>query len=536
MALGALVVVSTALILYMNRGTTFWVDELFFFQNSKGLDPNTLLAPHNGQLVLVARLIYAGLFEAFGPDYTVFRIVAALGVAGVGVLVYLLARPRVGPVVALAPVAVLLVFGSAWGETVSPNGILNVYCLAAVLGALLALDRGGRFADALACALLTISIASWSFGVAACAGIGIWLLATGGWRRVWIAALPLALYCAWYAARTSFVPPAPTTALHADLANLLLAPNFAVQSAGAAAAGLLGLDYGFGQPGGGPPGLDFAWAPAAATGAVIALAIARRRNGAGRIAWPLIAIVACFYVLIAAGITYGRLPGAGQYTYPVAALGVLIAVEILAGIRLGAAAMWGLLAVSLFAVAANVMLLESAGDYLRGYSGAVRAELGAIELARPAPPPMLMLSTGVLGSPLVAGTVSPGPYLDAVDRIGSFADTPAAIAAETEEVREGADAVLAQAAGVHAAATPRPGPSLTCHVTRRGGFALSPGTTLLSAPSAGGLRLRRFGSAYTVDAGTVPANGFVAVRTSRDAFPPPWRGQVVPSEPITICR
>ncbi len=83
-ALGALVVVSTALILYMNRGTTFWVDELFFFQNSKGLDPNTLLAPHNGQLVLVARLIYAGLFEAFGPDYTVFRIVAALGVAAVG--------------------------------------------------------------------------------------------------------------------------------------------------------------------------------------------------------------------------------------------------------------------------------------------------------------------------------------------------------------------------------------------------------------------------------------------------------------------
>ncbi len=192
-ALGALVVVSTALILYMNRGTTFWVDELFFFQNSKGLDPNTLLAPHNGQLVLVARLIYAGLFEAFGPDYTVFRVVAALGVAAVGGLVYLLARPRVGGIVALAPVAVLLLFGSAWGETVSPNGILNTYCLASVLGALLALDRGGRFADPLACVLLTISIASWSFGVAACAGIGVWLLATGQWRRMWIVALPLVL-------------------------------------------------------------------------------------------------------------------------------------------------------------------------------------------------------------------------------------------------------------------------------------------------------------------------------------------------------
>ncbi len=333
------------------------------------------------------------------------------------------------------------------------------------------------------------------------------------------------------------MPPAPTTALNADLSNLLLAPNFALQSAGAAAAGLLGLDYGFGQAGGAsPPGLDSAWAPAAAAAVVIALAIARRRNGAGRVAWPLIAIVACFYILIAAGITYGRLPEAGQYTYPVAALVVLIAVEMLAGIRFGAAAVWAILAVSVFAVAANVMLLKNAGDYLRGYSEAVRAELGAIELARPMPAPRLMVSAGVLGSPLVAGTVLAGPYLDAVARIGSFADSPSAIAAEPEEAREGADAVLAQAAGVHAVATPKPGPDLTCRVVRRGGFALSPGRTLLSARSAAQLQLRRFGSAYTVAAGTVPANGFVAVRTSRDAFPLPWRGQVVPSEPTTICR
>ncbi len=197
--------------------------------------------------------------------------------------------------------------------------------------------------------------------------------------------------------------------------------------------------------------------------------------------------------------------------------------------------MWAILAVSVFAVAANVMLLKNAGDYLRGYSEAVRAELGAIELARPTPPPRLMLSTGVLGSPLVAGTVLPGPYLDAVDRIGSFADAPSAIAAEPEVVREGADAVLAQAAGVHAAAAPAPGPGLACHVAQ-GGFALPPGRTLLSARSAARLQLRRFGSVDTVAAGTVPANGFVAVRTARDAFPLPWRGQVVPSEPITICR
>ena len=131
------------LALHQTRGTTFYVDEVNFFQSSHGLEPRWLLAPLNGHLLALPRAIYAICFWLFGPAYLPFRIIQIAGVALVIVLFFAFARRRIGAV-ALAPALVLLFFGSSWETVLSPIGIPNIWALAAGLGALLALERGDR--------------------------------------------------------------------------------------------------------------------------------------------------------------------------------------------------------------------------------------------------------------------------------------------------------------------------------------------------------------------------------------------------------
>src|SRR5262249_52139649 len=159
--------------------------------------------------------------------------------------------------------------------------------------------------------------------------------------------------------------------------------------------------------------------------------------------------------------------------------------------RLGPAAVAAVFGVCLLAVGANVMLLKGAGDYLRNYSRATAADLGAIEIARGQVPPTFAPSSGVLASSLVAGTISAGPYLAAVDRIGSFASSPLELSGEPEPVREEADAVLAEALDLRASPAAGPTAPSSCRRVSGSGFGLHPGDAFLRSPSSAPLRLRR---------------------------------------------
>ena len=75
----AAMALSAATILWFTRGTSFFSDEFTCFVASRGFDVKALLSPHNGHLFLGLRVVYAALFDLFGADYLVLRLLQAVG-------------------------------------------------------------------------------------------------------------------------------------------------------------------------------------------------------------------------------------------------------------------------------------------------------------------------------------------------------------------------------------------------------------------------------------------------------------------------
>src|SRR5262249_17352508 len=101
------------------------------------------------------------------------------------------------------------------------------------IGMLLALDRGDRPGDVLACVLLLISVCSTGIGLPFLVGAGFELL----WRRerrrrIWVVAIPLLVYVIWALA----YQPDPLAG-HSFVA----APGFSAAAAAGALAALTGL-------------------------------------------------------------------------------------------------------------------------------------------------------------------------------------------------------------------------------------------------------------------------------------------------------
>ena len=149
--LGVAMALAAVLILYLNRGTTFyWLDELPSSQTPK-LGPRDVFEPHNGHLIATTRLATSDPGD-LGADYLAFRLLAVGTVLLSAGLFYALIKRRIGALPALAPTFVLLFFGSAWQHVLVPIGFTPIFGIAAGLAALLALERGGRRGDLAACA------------------------------------------------------------------------------------------------------------------------------------------------------------------------------------------------------------------------------------------------------------------------------------------------------------------------------------------------------------------------------------------------
>ena len=247
--LGVAMAISIALGLWLTRGTTFFVDEVTYYLASNGFDLDTLLSPHNGHLILVPRLIYATVFDLFGADYVVFRLLEFFGIAITGGLFFAFTKRRVGGALAVGPSVLLLFLGAAWVDTLTPVGITHVYCVMAGLAALLALDRRDRLGDVLGCALLVVAVATFSIGLSFAIGVAVAvLLREDRWRRAWIFAIPLGLYVLWYVAGPRIHGLLFLTDNGFEAKNLLLIPSFVGQAAAAVAAAISGLSYDFNEP------------------------------------------------------------------------------------------------------------------------------------------------------------------------------------------------------------------------------------------------------------------------------------------------
>jgi hypothetical protein len=243
---GVAMALASALILWLNRGTTYSIDQFDFVEDSPGLGVGDLFDPHNGHLVLTTRLAYKVILETEGIGYLPFRILGVLALLFAVGCFFALVKRWVGAPAALAPTVLLLFFGSAWHHVVVPVGFTSLLSIGLGLAAMLMLERGYRRADILACALLTLSVASFSTGLAFLAGIAVAvLIRREGRARAWIFLVPLLLYAVWWLQAPSLEGGVEADA---EASNLLLIPSYIAQSLVAVIAAIVGLNYDFADP------------------------------------------------------------------------------------------------------------------------------------------------------------------------------------------------------------------------------------------------------------------------------------------------
>jgi hypothetical protein len=519
--LAAAMVVSVAAGLWFSRDTTFTVDELSWYRTSPQLDVEGAIAPYNGHLILTSRLVYAGILDVFGSGYLPFRLLGMGAVLLTAGLFFVFASRRIGSLVALAPTLVLLFYGSAPEHAISGNGFTVLLALALGIGALLALEREDRRGDVTACALLGLALATYSVGIAfAAAAATLILIGADRWRRIWIFLLPTLLYGGWLLwSRTAGADldtgnVAGTGGI--TLSNLLLVPDWALGGLATACSALLGLNYPFVADG------ESGWGPALAFVALVALGFRLQRGSVSRWLWALLAVPATLWVIEAtASLERIRTPDNSRYIFPATIAILLVAVEAARGTRLGHHGIVVLYIAVVISLATNLALLREGGRQSRVTSVVSRSDLVAAELVRTSDE-----------------STQANEYAPAIREYGSPGFSLPELRAQPESSRERVDSALARSLGLGlepTSASPRDCRRITAEGGRGTSFELPTGGAVLStrqAPSE--LSLRRFGSAFTLTAGTLEPGAPSALAVPADSAPDPWYAST-PASALAVC-
>ena len=161
--MAAAIAAYAALALYLSRGATFTFDDLTWLVDSDGFRPGAILTPHYGHLIADTRILYSAMLATVGPSELLIRLSVIVATSASSLLLYALLKRRLGPLAALAPAIVILLLG-ATPEPLLPSFMSFPQATAFGLGALLALERKGRYSDAIACLLLVLSAAALESG------------------------------------------------------------------------------------------------------------------------------------------------------------------------------------------------------------------------------------------------------------------------------------------------------------------------------------------------------------------------------------
>jgi hypothetical protein len=526
-ALAVAMVASAALDLWLGRGTGFTIDEIRLFNSSANLDLGTAFQPFNGHLILASRLAYAAILNVFGVGYLPFRLLTTATVLITAGIFFVFAKRRIGPVAAFAPTLVLLVYGSDSVHVLLGNGFGVLLPLAAGLGALLALDRGELKGDVCACLLLCLAIAGYSVSLPFVAGAAVLILIGGDrWRRAWVFLVPVALYGAWLL--WSRHQPGSTGA-QTDLSNLLLAPNWALNSLSTVGASLLGLNY---------PAYGSGWGPATAVAALAALAWRLWRGNIPRWLWAAMAVPATLWLIQAsAALPPIRVPQKSEYMYPATIAALLVAVEAARDVRFQRRGMIILYVGATIGLTTNIKLLSDSAQQFRATTTVNRSDLTAAEITaggRRLSPTELPLNLFNF-----TGGLDKENYFDAARKFGSLAFSLAALRNQSEAARDEVDDTLA--AGIGLSPQPHFAPSTPCRSIegspgRAATFELPPGGVVFKSSAVSGpVTLRRFGSNFTVQAGQLTPGEWTALSVPSDSAPDPWYASTS-AAPITICH
>ena len=550
-ALALALAAAAVLVLHLTRGTTLWFDEWVWVMDRRGSSAGTFLEPHNGHFSLVPIVLYKLLFATAGlDDYVPYRVMIIAAHALCAGLVFVYARRRVGGLGALVAAGLILTLGPAWQNFLWPFQVGWLVSLAAGLGALLLLDREDRAGDVSAAVLLAVALASSGLGIPIAAGLLVELLwGRRSLRATWIAAVPLALYAAWWLVYQD------TEVIRG---NIFLVPGFTADGAAGALGALTGLaDVRTNADGLLMDGGTFAWGrPLAVAGvALVAWRLARMGPVPARV-FTLLAIPLAFWMLTGLQRAHVGVADSSRYLYVGALFVVLLAIELLRGVTVPR---WPAVAV---VVAAGLAMFSNLGDmrtgarYLRAQAPLARGDLAALELARASVPPGYDAKS-FPGTPFI--TLRADAYFAAAKAYGTPAYTPAELAAAPESARGTADAELEAIHDVEVAAAPATAPAEAaptveavsggsqtaadgCVRFRPNGaqpavlrLTVPPGGLLLKA--VGGpakVSVRRFATVFPAEPLTT-LSGSGVLKIDPDRAPQPWHVQLTPAASAEAC-
>lgn len=534
-----------AIILWAGRSTTFLGDEWGWIFAALHPTSATILNPDNGHLMASTHAYFDVMARLAGlGHYALFRagaLVLHLVVAG---LVYVLARRRAGATVAVLAAILVALLGTGADAFLSAINVGLLAATAAGLGALALLDRDTRPADAAACGLLIVALASWTSAVALTAGVIVELVWRRRWDRLWLAIVPTALYVAWrlHWAGGLFtdigVSGAPTPGPLAVIGH-------AIQAGAGAVAGVVGVQLMSPTLRAHLPWLGTA-AAVAVVGVVVALAgwwlRARSRGGASAVSPRLAGLVVAalvFWLLV--GIARGTLGDtyASRYVYVGAVLVILILVEVAPGVAIRGRLGRALVGLAALSVALNLVWMVVWGNHLRAEARVARAQLAALEMSEAHVAP----SFAPAPSEFALADVTAARYFAAVRRFGG---RPAASLGELtrapEAAREAADEVLGRANPPRLVPRTGPGPRNCLGALSGAGsgsltFMGHGSRGVVSVPGRGAALVlaRRFADRFTVGVGGVGAGQAATVVAPAGSAAQPWEFKAFYSGGIHVC-
>jgi hypothetical protein len=539
-ALGAALAAAAAVLLSYASGLTYFQDSWEFLMQRRDLTVDALFQPHNEHIVVFPVLIQQALLRLFGmgsvmPDFvvlTAFLLVTA-------VLVFVYVRRRLGPWPALFAAVVLLFLGPAWQDLLWPFQVGFVGSALFGVAMLLALDEDDGRWDAAACGFLVLSIGFSSLGVAFAAAAVVNVLQrlrSRGWRRAYVAVVPLALYAAWYAGWGH------EAESHVSSHNVFASPGYVVEGLSASVDSALALATILGEAVGRS---DWGLPLLIAFVLLLGYGLFRgRRPDPG--VWPVLAATAAFWFLAAFSTIPGREAWSSRYLYVGVLFLLLLAADLLKGVRIR---WWALAVAGVLAgvvVGFNLEPLREGRDFFKTETELTRADLGAVEIASRTVEPGFALPPEVSGTPFL-NEIRAAEYLQAVREYGSPAYTPAELAQAPEDDRAQADLVLANALplAIEAGAPPAGASGRCIQVPGADAsnpappLSLSAGTTTveIGAGGPGAIRLRRFARAgYPLATEGLAPGSTTSLQIPADSAPQPWLLEVEAPAGATVCR
>lgn len=540
--LAAAFVVSAALILALTWHFTFLQDVWDFLINRRAVTVDSYMLPHNEHIVVIPVAIEQVLIHLFGmtdarPEFVLLTIMLLV----TDYLVFVYVSRRVGPWLGLFAALLILFLGPAWEMLLWPFEISLLGSVLFGLAMLLALERGDRRGDLLACLFLAIAVGFSELGIAFIAAALVVVLQSPRerWlRRAYIFVIPVLLYAAWYLGWGH------DAESHLTLRNILASPRFVAEELAVGVGNLFGL-------GASPYEEKVEMLFGALLLVVIVAAIGfrqRRRPGVDPGLWPVAAAAAANWFLTAFNQFPGRAPYSSRYQYASCVFIVLLLANLLARERFGRRSIVIAGAITLLALGPNLIVLKNGRDGLAVQSVLTRVDTAALEIARPTASPDFQLNPEVAGTPTLVNIFA-GPYFEAVDELGSPAYSEAELAAARPEFRRQADIVLAAALPLKATVTPNAydaaGGRENCvaiapEAKPRQEVAIQSGKTRIElAPgSEGAYNLRRFGDRgeYVVPIATAPGGSTTVLEVPHDESPRPWYLHVQAGQAARVCR